>query len=331
MDINKMNHNDTQFNDVSPYIYIVDDMDHIVHPIDHEDDHCYTTIFHDDFCQKLNQFKNSSQSHCSFQKLTCFQNDDELYDGLLERISINHQYLLIICLYKGSYLNICKEQMEQFHSQLLIGQLASGYVHEIRNPLTSIKGFIQLLQAGIKQEEQYYKVMIAEIDKIEYITNQLLQIGKPINRQTKHEECFISMLEEVIKLFHMNMNMRNIHFHIELEQPISILCNRMQIKQALINLVKNAAEAMEYQGNIYFTGHLHVDGYYIFQIKDEGPGIPKEIVDHIGKPVVSTKQKGTGLGLKLTKEMIEKNNGEMTITQNSEQGTCITIKFLHTY
>lgn len=313
------------------HIFILNESMEIIYPTTRIETHHEKTnsnvIFHKTFSQLIQACIVDGIVPYLFTKIKCFSLIQEEYDGSIEQAYIDGNHYIILSIRESEKTVICETHLESFHAQLLLGQLASGYVHEIRNPLTSIKGFIQLLQAGIKQEEQYYKVMIAEIDKIEYITNQLLQIGKPVSNEAIQLEPIASMIDDVVHLFQMNMAMRKISFHLAINERIHIKCNRMQVKQALINLIKNAAEAMDYEGNIHIVDQYIYPDTYELKITDEGPGISKQIIERLGEPFISTKQKGTGLGLMLSKEMIEKNNGTLEIKKNVNRGTCVQILF----
>lgn len=214
--------------------------------------------------------------------------------------------------------------MIQSEKMAVAGQLAAGIAHEIRNPLTSIKGFLQLLQAGVNQKEVYYKIMSDEIDKIEAITSELLFLARPMTNKKKIESVN-SMVKDVLLLLSSQARLSNIHFKWQPAKEYFIYCDRSQFKQVLINLVKNAIEATETNGEIEISvreKHPFIE----IDVKDEGPGIPIEILDKIGHPFFTTKQGGTGLGIMITKRILEQHYGHLSIIPSEEKGTTFRVK-----
>ncbi|GAA5415204.1 sporulation kinase A [Paraliobacillus ryukyuensis] len=204
------------------------------------------------------------------------------------------------------------------------GQLAAGVAHEIRNPLTSLKGFIQLLQAGVEQKEQFYQIMIDEIEKIDTISSELLFIGKPITDKRELEKLS-KMINEIVTL--LNTQAKRYHITITTSVPknISLLCDRTQIKQVLINLVKNAIEAMPNGGNISIDATTNEDWCYV-SIIDQGTGIPEYLIHKINEPFFTTKPDGTGLGLMISNKIIENHQGKLSIESTELEGSTFTIQ-----
>src|SRR5690625_4144344 len=232
-------------------------------------------------------------------KVKCDKTSDYIFRGVFDRIDIGGQ-----TYYIGKFQNISRKfQLEKTlvdsHKLIMAGQLAAGFVHEIRNPLTSIKGFLQLVQSGIKQKEEYYKVMIDEIEKIEEITNQLLLTAKPFSHNLREMERIYSMLQDVIYLFSTHTEATNLHFNINVDKNLAVLCNRSQIKQVLINIIKNGAEAMDFTGTIYIQSVVE-EGYVLINITDEGTGIPETMIENINNPLFTTKEKETGHGIMIS-------------------------------
>lgn len=218
-----------------------------------------------------------------------------------------------------------EELMIRSEKMSVAGQLAAAVAHEIRNPLTSLKGFLQLLQAGVNRKEEYYKIMIDEIEKIENITSELLSISKP-NTENRKKEPLAEMIKEVAFLLEPQANANNVTIH--MEEPIDeyIICDRSQMKQVLINIIKNAIEAMENSGKItVFTEYSQ--SALIVNIQDEGPGIPDEIIGRLGEPFLTTKKNGTGLGLMITKQLLERHGASLHIKNNPDKGCTFQLIF----
>lgn len=250
--------------------------------------------------------------------------EEVLFDCVFEEIQKNERKKYYLGIFKLKELP--KEQNErivQSEKMNVAGQLAAGIAHEIRNPLTSLKGFLQLLQAGVSQKEIYYKIMNDELEKIEAITSELLFISKPLTNERSLQSVH-AMMNDVLVLLNSHAHIRNITIVKNEENEYFLYCDPSQIKQVLINLIKNAIEATEENGKIMIhitSDHAHVK----IDIIDEGPGIPEHLLDKIGEPFFTTKENGTGLGLMITKYILEKYNAELIIFNNPDKGCTFRI------
>ncbi|ASN07377.1 PAS domain-containing sensor histidine kinase [Virgibacillus necropolis] len=216
-----------------------------------------------------------------------------------------------------------EEMMIRSEKMSVAGQLAAGIAHEIRNPLTSLKGFMQLLQAGVNRKEEYYKIMIDEIEKMETITSELLFISKPLTNNKK-EEIVEVMVHEIVALLLPQARLKNVDIKWKRQDNHCVYCDRSQIKQVLINIVKNAIEAMDEKGTIQILISA-TDVKLEIAIIDDGPGIPEEIIHKLGEPFFTTKKSGTGLGLMITNQILEKHDGKLEIEQNTNRGSTFKI------
>lgn len=216
-----------------------------------------------------------------------------------------------------------EEMMVRSEKMSVAGQLAAGVAHEIRNPLTSMKGFLQLLQSGVDRKEEYYKIMFDEIDKIETITSELLFISKPLT-DNKQKESIDNLVEDVVVLLRPQAKLHNIEINWEHRSCRSILCDRSQIKQILINLIKNGMEAMDVPGQIKIN-FQELKSYIAINVIDEGSGIPEEIIHKLGEPFFTTKQNGTGLGLMITKQILSHHDGKLEVFKNAGMGSTFQI------
>lgn len=216
--------------------------------------------------------------------------------------------------------------MSHSEKMAIAGQLAAGIVHEIRNPLTSLKGFLQLIQSGIAQKDIYFNILIDEIEKIELITSELLYISKPTTNRVQCESIN-SMLYEVVELLKPQANLQQISIEIHIaEENIMITCDRSQIKQVFINLIKNAIEAMDDKGLIKILVKRQ-SKQIIVDIIDEGIGINKEHIDRLEDAFFTTKDNGTGLGLVITKQILERHHAKLLVFQNKDRGSTFRIVF----
>ncbi|MCD5322789.1 MULTISPECIES: ATP-binding protein [Pontibacillus] len=218
-----------------------------------------------------------------------------------------------------------EEMMIRSEKMSVAGQLAAGIAHEIRNPLTSLKGFLQLLEAGIEGKDEYYSIMGEEIDKIENITSELLFISKPMTNDPK-EESVVSLMKDVCKLMETQAHLHNVDIEIKQEEWLKVYCDRSQIKQVFINIIKNAIEVMSDSGGTVSIDIYERNGDACMDVIDEGPGIPEHLIEKIKEPFFTTKKNGTGLGLMITNQILEKHDGSLTILNNEPKGSIFRIR-----
>jgi len=208
----------------------------------------------------------------------------------------------------------------------LVGELAAGVAHEIRNPITAIKGFIQLFQQGLIREE-YFDIILSEFDRIEGIIKEFLSLAKPQEIQSKSVNI-PTLVKEVETLIKSEAHLKNIEFTIELQQDIpEIMCDANQIKQVLLNLCKNSIEAIDptRKGFIKITVSLEQEELLI-NVIDNGIGISEDRLKRLGEPFYSNKEKGTGLGLMLCFRIIRQHNGSLTFYSKENVGTTSQVR-----
>src|SRR5690625_2468842 len=229
-----------------------------------------------------------------------------------------------ICQFKNeSYIKKLEKMVVESEKLILAAQLSAGLVHEIRNPLTSLKGFLQLIQSGVQQKEEYYRVMIGEIDKLEKITTELLQMAKPLKKQMKMEYVK-ELIEDVAFMLDTQSSFKDVNLEIKCDPTIQIVCNASQIKQVLINLILNAAEAMTNKGTIYLHTYIK-NQFVIMDIIDEGEGITPEVINELYEPFFTTKEQGTGLGLIITQHLLDLHQAKLEVRPNKQKGSTFTI------
>jgi len=202
------------------------------------------------------------------------------------------------------------------------GQLAAGIAHEIRNPLTAIKGFLQLLQVEPVQNS-YVEIVNSEINRIELILSELLLLAKPQNADFSKRNLG-TILQKVKALIHAQSIIHNVEIKVEVLSDLpEIYCDENQLKQVFINLIKNSIEAMPNGGNIHILINKMEENVLII-FKDNGCGIPEELLQRLGEPFFTTKPNGTGLGFLVSKQIIKNHQGTIRARSN-EQGTTIEI------
>ncbi|WP_209123440.1 ATP-binding protein [Alkalihalobacillus sp. BA299] len=209
----------------------------------------------------------------------------------------------------------------------VVGQLAAGVAHEIRNPITVIAGFLQLMKERKESSNDHLPIMLSELARINKIISEFLLLAKP--GVEKFESVPIhKLVEEVLTLLNTSAIMKSISISSSFDiEETTIECEPDQIKQVLINLLKNSIEAMGYGGQIEVLVQETADNRIHIQIKDNGIGIPQDVLERIGEPFFTTKETGTGLGLMICARIVEHHHGEMEITSVEQVGTTVDIYF----
>ena len=218
-----------------------------------------------------------------------------------------------------------EEQLKKSDTLNVVGELAAGIAHEIRNPMTALKGFIQLLEASLNGEfSTYFQVISSELQRIETIITDFLILAKPqaVSYQIKQVNTIIA---NTLELLSAQASMLNIQFRTHFSNIPPIHCESNQLKQVLINLIKNAIEAMPAGGYIDITTELFFDNHILISIQDYGTGIPEAVLDKLGEPFYTTKEKGTGLGLMVTYKIIEEHTGWIEVASEEGKGSLFQI------
>lgn len=287
----------------------------------------WTQLFSTEIVYKVNSHFEQSKEQLLIKSVSvdCVNETNSTYDLTIDRIHLDENEHYICMLQDYSYIKGLEHLLQDMERIMLTSQLSAGLVHEIRNPLTSLKGFLQLIQAGVRQKEQYYRVILNEIEKLEHITTELLQLGKPLKR-SKQRENIADLIRDVIFLFQVQADFHNIEFKLNMEDDVFFTCNALQIKQILMNIIKNGAEAMHKKGTISISLKKS-DKLIEIHITDEGKGIAAKDVSQLHEPFFSTKDDGTGLGLLVTNHLVEIHNGKLTVQSTENIGTTFSIIF----
>lgn len=211
----------------------------------------------------------------------------------------------------------------------IAGQLAAGIAHEIRNPLTSLKGFIQLIATGRVPNDRYSAIMNSELALIETTISELLMLSKPqVNEFVVID--LRELLRESIQSLHNQAKIGGVKLELADEpQPLWVKGVESQLRQVFINVLKNGIESMHNGGKVT-VAFRHADEEmdeedHSIIIKDEGTGMPDEQLARIGQPFYTTKDKGTGLGLMVTYKIIDNHQGTIVAESQIGAGTTFTV------
>jgi signal transduction histidine kinase len=208
----------------------------------------------------------------------------------------------------------------------VLGELAAGIAHEVRNPLTTLKGFLQLIKADSNlYDPSFIELMLTEVDRIEMITDEFMSVARPHAHVFKSEDI-IEILQYVVKFMKPQSLLKGVDIHFNSNGPaMTLFCEKNQLKQVFINLIKNAIEAMPKGGNIYIEAIKKSSTFIEIIITDEGIGISEETLEKLGQPFYTSKEGGNGLGLMMCRKIIDAHSGYMDIKSKVGNGTTFTI------
>lgn len=206
------------------------------------------------------------------------------------------------------------------------GQLAAGIAHEIRNPLTALKGFAKLMcHANEESKLRYFQIMQEEFNRIELILGELLILAKP-QAVAFHPHDTTAILGEVIELLNTEAIMSNVIIELDYEPNLPLVkCERNQLKQVFVNMIKNAIEAMPTGGCLHVSVQKVASGVALY-FADQGIGISEERLPRIGEPFYTTKEKGTGLGVMVSFAIIDEHQGHIEYQSKLGVGTTVLIQ-----
>jgi len=221
----------------------------------------------------------------------------------------------------------------------MLGTLAAGLAHEIKNPLGGIKGAAQLLSMELSKGsplQDYTQIMIKEVERINFIIEELMDLGSPREPEVGDVDL-ARVFNDIVLLQREAARSRNIQFKLKLDPSIPpVQGDEGLLTRLFLNLIKNARESISRQGEVVIetriASNYHMTGpgrrsspMVDIIISDTGCGIDQQEMDRIFTPYFTTKSKGSGLGLAISQKIIEDHNGLLKIESTPNQGTTVTI------
>ncbi|WP_027410649.1 two-component system sensor histidine kinase NtrB [Anoxybacteroides tepidamans] len=220
--------------------------------------------------------------------------------------------------------------MKETEKLAVAGRIAAGIAHEIRNPLTTVRGYLQFFKNDLPDRiiSLIDKLLIPELDRANSIITDFLNIAKPAEVKTEKININEFLMEDLGLLLRSEALLHDIEVDYDLDERLNsydVEADRNQLLQVFLNLFHNAIEAKTEKAMcVFVSSKLHNNLVQIY-FRDDGPGIPPTIIDHIFDPFFSTKETGTGLGLSLSRKIIELHKGTMKV-QNGDVGACFIIE-----
>jgi PAS domain S-box-containing protein len=222
-------------------------------------------------------------------------------------------------------LRSLRERVVKTERMAALGEVAARVAHEIRNPLVSLGGFARRLEKKLDGNlKEYADIVAKEVGRLEGILNEILGFVKEtrLNKEMVNSE---KLLEDVVSLTVSEIDEKNINLVREYRDSVDICIDPTRIREALLNIVKNAVQAASFQSMITVRTYVK-DDKCIFEIQDNGPGITEADMQYIFDPFFTTKKTGTGLGLAITHRIVEEHKGSIEV--ESKQGAGSTFRVL---
>lgn len=258
--------------------------------------------------------KKNGESYWEQMSISPFRNNDGVVTHLLK---------------VAEDITACKnieKEMARLERLNLIGEMAAGFGHEVRNPMTTVRGFLQLL--GEKEEyrshREYFDLMIEELDRANSIITEYLTMAK--NRAVeKKVQNLSTIIKTMAPLIEADAIKSNNGIRMELDETPDLLLDEKEIRQLILNLVRNGLEAMS-PGGILTIRTFTEGGEVVLSVQDQGRGIAPHVLEKIGTPFFTTKDNGTGLGLAVCYSIAARHNATIKVETDST-GTIFFVRF----
>jgi len=230
---------------------------------------------------------------------------------------------------KYQELKTTKDQLVQSEKLASLGTMAAGIAHEIKNPLTSIQLFSQMMAEKFDDHEfrqKFTEIVPPEVDRLNRIVSELVTFAKP-SKMTMEPSNLNDVLEKSIRLSEISFKKMNLKIVRELGQVPQVTADGQKLMQTFLNLMMNAAHSMEEKGGTLTirTSFDPASNMVLASVIDTGTGMSPDTIKQIFDPFFTTKEKGTGLGLAITKRIIDEHNGKISVKSEVGKGTTFTV------
>ncbi|WP_282939862.1 ATP-binding protein [Paenibacillus sp. RC67] len=249
--------------------------------------------------------------------------------GLLHAVCA---YMSIYFIEKMNENSLMKAELQQKEKMQMLGELAASVAHEIRNPMTVVRGFMQLMNShssALKRFNDYAPLILEELDRAESILIDYLSFAKPQN--ALWEKLNLSeQLSHAVDVVKSYANTHQVEIQTCWQTSLAIYFDRQKLSQLMINLIKNGIEAMPDGGKLQLELYRE-DDQAVIRILDEGIGMSEEELKRLGSLFYSTKTKGTGIGIMICYKIIETANGFLQLQSEKGKGTTVTVRLPLSY
>ncbi len=256
-----------------------------------------------------------------------FTRTGEIRQGLfsIERIKLKDMECLLTTINDITEYNQLEEKLAHLNKLRLIGEMAAGIGHEIRNPMTTVRGFLQMLgsQEDSSKNKKYYDLMIEELDRANTIITEYLTLAK-MKTIIKKDLNLNDIIDAILPLIITNASNNDIYIEVEQNQIPNLLLDEKEIHQIILNLVSNGLEAMTPGGRLKISTYMK-NREIVLAVQNQGPEIPSDILAKLGTPFFTTKDIGTGLGLAICYSIADRHNAVIKVETNPNQTTFFVV------
>lgn len=243
-----------------------------------------------------------------------------------ELVDIDGQLCMLGILTDMTEKTRVERELARLNRLNTVGEIAASIGHEIRNPMTTVSGFLQMLREREEyfQEKGYFDIMIEELNRANAIIREFLLLAK--DKPVKHEPGNLSsIVATLLPLLQAAATAQDKSLKAHLGKVPDIPLDEQEIRQVILNLCGNGLEAMEPGRTLVIRTYLQ-DGEVVLAVQDQGCGIPQEIIDKLGRPFVTTKEKGTGVGLSVCYSIAARHNAVIDV-ETGATGTTFYVRF----
>jgi len=222
-----------------------------------------------------------------------------------------------------------EEQLHQLDKLSVVGEMAAGLAHEIRNPLAVINMLISSLEADLAETDarrRDIRVIRENVQHIHGLVEQLLDVAR-VRRSTPQPLDLVPVIDSALSLLGPKLSRQQIRVRRRVEAGASwAMADAARIQQVLLNLLQNAVEAIGSRGEVRITlGRGAKENTLALSVRDSGPGIPAEVHRQLFEPFITTKEQGIGLGLSIVRRIAEEHGGSISVQTSARQGTTFTL------
>lgn len=217
---------------------------------------------------------------------------------------------------------IMEQEMARLDRLNMVGEMAASIGHEIRNPMTSVRGFLQMFENKYSEDKEFLNLMIEELDRANAIITEFLSLAKNKIVELMPENLNL-ILSNILPLLQATATIQDKTIKLQMDKVPVLLLDKKEINQLVLNLVNNGLDAMP-PGRTIIIRTFTEGNHAVLSIRDQGTGISRDVLDKLGTPFFTTKEKGTGLGLAVCYGIVARHNGTVDIETGSS-GTTVSV------
>ncbi len=255
-----------------------------------------------------------------------FTKSKQKRNGLLSAalVDIAGQECILITIHDITELRQIQAEVAKLDRLNLIGEMAASIGHEIRNPMTTVRGFLQMFESKYQEDQEFMRLMIEELDRANAIITEFLSLAKDKIVELKPKNLN-KIIKNIKPLLEANATMQDKQIELDLNPDPVLMLDEKEIRQLVLNLANNGLEAMDDGGTVTIKTYQE-DENMVLSIQDQGTGVDPEIIDKLGTPFVTTKDEGTGLGLAVCYRIAARHYADIDIVSDTS-GTNVLVRF----